>query len=61
MLFTVGEAAKRLAVSRSTLYQLLASKQLTSVHIGAAARITEAELERFIAKLEAQEAADDDA
>lgn len=47
-LVTLVEAARYLAVSRSALYQLLATGQLASVHIGRARRIPMAELRRFV-------------
>ncbi|MHB8342037.1 MAG: helix-turn-helix domain-containing protein [Mycobacteriales bacterium] len=53
LLLTPTEAAAALAVSRSTLYELLASGALHSVHIGTARRIPVAALEDYLAGLTA--------
>jgi excisionase family DNA binding protein len=39
MLLTVSEAAQRLAIGRSLLYELLAEGQVESIHIGRLRRI----------------------
>ena len=39
VMLTVAEAARRLSIGRSTIYELLASGALESVHIGRLRRI----------------------
>src|SRR5688500_986341 len=51
LLLRVEEAAERLAVSRTTLYGLLASGALPSVHIGRSVRVSVAALEAYVAGL----------
>jgi len=51
LLMTYLQVAKRLNISRTTVYQLIAEGKLTPVHIGRSARIATAEFERFIADL----------
>jgi excisionase family DNA binding protein len=53
----VGEAARMLGVGRTTLYQLVAQKQLPSFTIGARRLFKRAELENFIEKEAARNAA----
>ena len=48
LLLTVGEAAAVLAIGRTTLYELIATGQLATVHIGRAVRIPRSELEAFV-------------
>jgi excisionase family DNA binding protein len=48
VLITVPEAARRLAISRSHLYQHLQRGTLPSVHLGRARRIRIADLESFV-------------
>jgi excisionase family DNA binding protein len=48
LLVTVAEAARILAIGRSTAYELIASGQLESVTIGTARRIPVSALERFV-------------
>lgn len=48
-LLTIPEAAERLAVSRDTIYRLIASGDLRSVHLGRAHRIPADEVDRLIA------------
>ncbi len=50
LLLTVAEAAVVLAIGRTTLYELIATGQLATVHIGRAVRIPRAELEAFVAR-----------
>lgn len=50
LLLTVPEAAALLAIGRTTLYELVATGQLATVHIGRAVRIPRAELEAFISR-----------
>lgn len=47
-LITIVEAAEIVGLSRSKLYELLASRELPSVRIGRSRRIDLADLERFI-------------
>lgn len=51
LLYTPREAADLLGISRSTLYVLLASEQIGSVHIGASRRITADALRNYVAQL----------
>ncbi|MGH8878622.1 MAG: helix-turn-helix domain-containing protein [Stackebrandtia sp.] len=56
LLLTVPEAAKALAISRSKLYELIASGELPSVRIDGSRRIPSTELTNFVNRL-VQEAA----
>lgn len=56
LLLTYTQAAKRLNISRTTVYQLIAEGKLMPVHIGRSARITVAELDRFVANLDSESA-----
>jgi excisionase family DNA binding protein len=49
LLLTVSEAAAALRVSRSSIYRLFEAGELAWVQIGAARRVTSAEIHRFIA------------
>jgi excisionase family DNA binding protein len=51
VLITVPEAARRLAISRSYLYQCLQRGALPSVRIGRARRIRVTDLEVFVERL----------
>ena len=51
VLITVPEAARRLAISRSYLYQYLQRGTLPSVRIGRTRRIRVADLEAFVERL----------
>jgi excisionase family DNA binding protein len=48
-LLTVVDAAHRLSISRSKLYELLADGELPSVRIGRTRRIATSALEEFVA------------
>lgn len=48
LLYRIDEAAKMLAISRSALYELLATGQIKKLKIGSRSVIAAAELERFI-------------
>lgn len=48
LLFTIPEAARKLACGRTMVYRLIASGELAEVHLGAAARIPVAALERLV-------------
>ncbi len=50
LLLTVPEAARLLAVGRTSLYQLIWAGELAPVRIGRSVRFTLAELERFVAE-----------
>lgn len=45
----VPDACQRLGISRSTLYELIASGEIRSFKVGARTLIPEAELRKFIA------------
>ena len=51
LLLTYLQVAKRLNISRTTVYQLVAEGKLTPIHIGRSVRIATAEFERFVADL----------
>ena len=53
LLLTIPEAARALAVGRSTLYELIGSGQLATVHIGRSVRIAVGELEAFVSRRQA--------
>jgi excisionase family DNA binding protein len=48
LLLTVDEAARLLAIGRTSVYQLIWDGDLTPVRIGRCVRISVAELERFV-------------
>ncbi len=54
LLLTVPEAAQRLSVGRSTIYELTAVGELELVHIGRCARITVASVDDFVQRLRDQ-------
>lgn len=47
---TVKQVATRLAVGRTTVYELIAKQELIAIKIGRARRIPESALERWIAQ-----------
>jgi excisionase family DNA binding protein len=49
-LLTIPEAADALRISRSSIYRLFEAGELAWVQIGAARRVTSAEVNRFVAK-----------
>lgn len=51
LLFTVREAAECLSLSRSKVYELIASGALPSVRVGGARRITAKQLHNYVASL----------
>lgn len=57
MLLTIPEAAERLSLGRSKVYELLNAGEFTAVRIGRAVRVPAPELERYVARLR-QELAD---
>lgn len=52
ILLTPEEAAERLSITRSRLYDLLRSRELVSVKLGKVRRISVSALERYVEKLE---------
>ena len=58
LLLTPEEAARRLSVGRTTLYDLLARGELRSVSLGRCRRISVAELEAFVERLDASAVAE---
>ena len=48
ILLTVNEAAARLAIGRTTLYELISSHELRTVKIGRARRIPESAVDEWI-------------
>lgn len=57
LLVTVTEAAQALAISRSKLYQLIASRALDSLRIDGSRRVPAASLHDYIARLTTKEVA----
>jgi excisionase family DNA binding protein len=53
LLLTAEEAADMLRVGRTTVYALMKAGDLRPVHIGRSCRISRAELERYVRRLEA--------
>lgn len=45
---TIVEAAKRLGVGRTTIYELIAARQLRAFKLGTRTLIPESELRRFV-------------
>lgn len=52
LLLTAEEAAKLLGVSRTTVYTLIKVGELRPVHIGRSCRLSRAELQRYVNRLE---------
>lgn len=50
ILLTVNEAAARLAIGRTMLYELIARRELRTVKIGRARRIPESAVDEWIAR-----------
>jgi excisionase family DNA binding protein len=55
LLLTPEEAARLLRVGRTTVYALMKTGELRPVHIGRSCRLSRAELERYVTRLEAPE------
>jgi excisionase family DNA binding protein len=53
LLLTPEEAADVLRVGRTTVYALMKSGELRPVHIGRSCRIAQAEVERYVRRLQA--------
>jgi excisionase family DNA binding protein len=47
-LLKIPEVEARLMLSRTTVYQLIGTGDLRTVHVGRAVRVPESELERFV-------------
>ncbi|TFV68122.1 UNVERIFIED_ORG: DNA-binding protein [Bacillus sp. AZ43] len=54
LLLTPEEAAEVLRIGRTTVYALMKSGELRPVHIGRSCRISQAEVERYVRRLQAQ-------
>ncbi|WP_456598922.1 helix-turn-helix domain-containing protein [Blastococcus sp. SYSU DS0616] len=52
LLLTTEEAADVLRVGRTTVYALIKEGELRPVHIGRSCRISRAELERYVSRLD---------
>jgi excisionase family DNA binding protein len=52
LLLTPEEAAQVLRVGRTTVYALMKAGELRPVHIGRSCRLSRAELERYVARLQ---------
>ena len=50
-LYTIGEVAESLRVSKPSIYRLMSSGQLKSIKIGGRTLFKESEIERFIDSL----------
>jgi excisionase family DNA binding protein len=53
LLLTPEEAANVLRIGRTTVYALIKSGKLRPVHIGRSCRISKAEVERYVRRLQA--------
>jgi excisionase family DNA binding protein len=53
LLMTPEEAANVLRVGRTTIYALIKAGELRPVHIGRSCRLSRAELQRYVCRLEA--------
>ncbi len=56
LLLTPEEAATVLRLGRTTVYALMKAGELRAVHIGRSCRLSRAELERYVRRLEAPRA-----
>lgn len=57
LLLTAEEAARTLSVSRTTVYTLIRDGALRPVHIGRSCRLSRAELQRYVDRLETSDLA----
>lgn len=55
LLLTPEEAADVLPVGRTTVYALMKTGDLRSIHIGRSCRVSRGELVRFVSRLEARQ------
>jgi excisionase family DNA binding protein len=53
-LLTIEEAAAVLRIGRTTFYDLIKRGHLRTVHIGRSCRVTRAELDRYVQRLDRQ-------
>jgi excisionase family DNA binding protein len=60
LLLTTVQAARVLGVGRSTIYQLIKQGDLHPVHVARSCRISWAELERYVARLDASSDSESD-
>jgi excisionase family DNA binding protein len=56
LLETIDDTAKRLSVSRSTVYELLRDSELQAVKIGRSRRITTESARRYVERLKGEAA-----
>ncbi|MGZ3598813.1 MAG: helix-turn-helix domain-containing protein [Ktedonobacterales bacterium] len=56
LLLTIGEAARLLSLSRAQTYRLIQRGELSTVHIGRAARVTRDALVAYVAQLDSRSA-----
>lgn len=54
LLLKIPDAARMLAVGRSTIYELIATGDLETVHIGRVVRLTTASTETLVERLTAE-------
>jgi len=54
LLLRISEAAERLGVGRSTVYELVRARELEVVHIGRCARILAAAVDEFVRRIRDQ-------
>jgi len=52
LLLTAEQAARALGISRTTIYTLIKDGALRPVHIGRSCRLSRAELQRYVDRLE---------
>ena len=57
LLLTVEQAAQRLSLARSTVYELLLTRQLASVKIGRSRRVLATDLADFVDRLRREQGA----
>ena len=55
LLLTPEEAAQVLRVGRTTIYALIKAGEIHPIHIGRSCRLSRAELQRYVRRLEAPE------
>jgi excisionase family DNA binding protein len=53
LLLTTVQAGRALGVGRTSIYQLIKTGELNAVHVGGSCRISWAELERYVTRLDA--------
>jgi excisionase family DNA binding protein len=56
LLWRIPEVAERLACGRSTVYELIRSKELLAVHMGRSVRIPAVDLEAYLSRIGASNA-----